>query len=263
MMLTRALSPRRVSLAGGGIIAAAVFATSSSSSSSTSPSSFARSVRAHYLRPDGDELPLLHRMQQEMSQRNVHFSWGEALPSDSAGVEVLVTRLPEPHELAALPALEKVVVPFAGPTEVTKDNVRNESAQRRSRQGSSSLLSSSPSSPPSSPPPHLLELHNCHFNAASTAELAVTLLLSVVKNVGYHDAALREEAAGGERPWTTGWAPGAAPSMTLNGRTALVLGYGAVGSRVASTLAALGMDVHAVARSQRSGTRTYRSSLAR
>ena len=43
----------------------------------------------------------------------------------------------------------------------------------------------------------------------------------------------------------------ATPSLTLNGRTALVLGHGAVGSRVASALAALGMDVHAVARSQR------------
>ena len=203
-MLNRALTPRRV-LAGSGIVAAALASSSSSSSSTPRP------VRAHYLRPDHDELPLLGRMRRDMLLQNVHFSWGEALPTDLKAVEVLITRLPEPQELAALPALEKVIVPFAGPTEVTKDNVREASAQRQqaARDGSPSSSWSSTSSPP------LLALHNCHFDAASTAELAVTLLLAAVKNVAHHDATLRAEAAGGTRPWTTGWAPGYVPLKSL------------------------------------------------
>ena len=53
------------------------------------------------------------------------------------------------------------------------------------------------------------------------------------------------------------------PLPTLNGRIALVLGYGAVGSRVARVLAALGMDVHVTRRKADKlgfdGTATVRS----
>ena len=83
-------------------------------------------------------------------------------------------------------------------------------------------------------------LHNLHHNAAPTAETALALLLAAAKRVVPFDRALR---AGDWRPrYET---PGEA---LLDGGTALVLGYGAVGRRVAAACRALGMDVVAVRR---------------
>jgi len=205
-------------VAGAGVLA------SQRSHCATGSSMASRQVRAHYLRPDADELDVLEALKRQ--HPTVNLTWGDSLPSSpkppgAAPVEVLITRLPTAAELDSLPQLRHVVVPFAGPTELTKSLVKERPA---------------------------LSLHNAHFNAASTAELAVSLLLAVAKRVVAQDAAFRAEVVAGT-PWTTGWDPEADTSLTLAGRRALILGYGAIGSRVGVALSALGMDVHAVRRS--------------
>jgi len=179
----------------------------------------ARAVRAHYLRPDPDELPLLEAV--AVSDPLVQLSWGETLPIDHTGLRVLITRLPTGDELDALaPDIEALIVPFAGPVEKTKNLIRERPQ---------------------------VSLHNCHFNATSTAELAVALFMSAVKRVVELDARMRREILNGV-PWTAGWEATAMDCPTLSGRTAVVLGYGAIGCRVAKVLQALGMEVHVVRR---------------
>ncbi len=67
---------------------------------------------------------------------------------------------------------------------------------------------------------------------ASTAELAVGLLLDVARNIS---ASTLEYAAGRS--------PAQRPGRQLRGRTAGILGYGSIGSHLADLLVAIGMDV--------------------
>ena len=120
-----------------------------------------------------------------------------------SGVQVLISRLPEDHELDKLnDSLEAVIVPFAGPTEAVKRLMRTRRAQ-----GSR------------------VTMHNGHFNAASTAELGIALMLAAVKRTGKNDADLKASCAAGE-PWVVGWEHTGLDSPTLAGRNVLVLGYG-------------------------------------
>ncbi|MHC4339654.1 MAG: NAD(P)-dependent oxidoreductase [Planctomycetota bacterium] len=87
--------------------------------------------------------------------------------------------------------------------------------------------------------PHVA-LHNLHHNAAPTAELAMALLLATAKRLLPMDRALRagdwSERYVEDRPFL------------CDGKTALVLGYGAIGRRVAHGCRALGMRVLATRR---------------
>jgi phosphoglycerate dehydrogenase-like enzyme len=126
---------------------------------------------------------------------------------------VLVRGLPSEEQLAACPRLERLVIPYAGLPERTR-------ALMLERPGAT--------------------VHNLHHNASPTAELAVALLMAVAKDVLALDRALRD----GD------WRPRHAPTraVTLAGRTALVLGYGAIGRRIAHALDALGLHVAAIRR---------------
>eukprot|EP00930_Biecheleria_cincta_P088525 TRINITY_DN77769_c0_g1_i1.p1 TRINITY_DN77769_c0_g1~~TRINITY_DN77769_c0_g1_i1.p1 ORF type:complete len:438 (-),score=61.49 TRINITY_DN77769_c0_g1_i1:203-1516(-) len=184
-----------------------------------------RRVRAFYLRPDVDELALLKEMSNTGNDEPVNVAWGEELPAAEV-VDVLIAQYPSAEELDALaPDLQSVVVPFAGPTAATTQLLRKR--------------------------PYL-SLHNCHFNAASTAELAIALVLAATKQVLQKDQRFRSEARAAvstKRPWTAGWEDRPTfNSKTLAKRRALVLGLGAIGTRVACVLSALGMEVHAVRR---------------
>lgn len=126
---------------------------------------------------------------------------------------VLVDGRPALETLESLPALEAVVVPFAGIPPETLQTVR-------ARPG--------------------ITLYNLHHNAATTAEKAIELLLAVAKGTLRNDARLRENDWGGRYETATG--------VTIAGREALVLGYGRIGARVAAVLAALGAKVRATKR---------------
>ena len=82
-----------------------------------------------------------------------------------------------------------------------------------------------------------IAVHNLRYNSGPTAEMAIALLLSVVKNILPADRELRAQR----------WAM-RMPLRMLHGATALVLGYGAVGRRVAELCSALGMRVMIIRR---------------
>lgn len=126
-------------------------------------------------------------------------------------VQVLVDGDP-PEALLDGPALERVVVPYAG----IRPSLREAAAARPG-----------------------LKVHNSHFNAAFVAQHAVALLLSCADRVGRYDAALRRG------DWRRGDGP---DTVHLAGRRAVLLGYGAIGRALVSMLRGLGLSVEAVRR---------------
>lgn len=89
-----------------------------------------------------------------------------------------------------------------------------------------------------------LRVHNLHHNATAVAEMAVALLLAAIRRLPAADAALRRG------DWTPRYTERS--GTTLAGRRALVLGGGAIGSRVARVLDALGVRVEVLRRRPRS-----------
>jgi len=143
----------------------------------------------------------------------------EALPAGFAP-RVLVRGVPTSAQLAACVHLERVIIPYAGVPERTRSLVSERAG---------------------------LSLHNLHHNAAPAAELAIALLLAAVKRVVPHDRDLR----GGD--WRRRY--GISETTTLAGRHALILGYGAIGRRVARMCRGLDMSVAAIRRGRDGGTR--------
>jgi phosphoglycerate dehydrogenase-like enzyme len=135
---------------------------------------------------------------------------------EPATFEVLVAGRPTREQLEASPRLKAVVIPFAGIPTVTRE-----------------LLSGYPH----------LAVHNLHHNAAATAEMALALLLAAAKRLVPADQALRRG------DWTPRYAADEG-ALGLAGKTALVLGYGAIGRRVARALCGLGLEVFAWRRSE-------------
>lgn len=129
--------------------------------------------------------------------------------------EILVAGRPEP-ELLARRGLEALVVPFAGLPAITAERLEEYAA---------------------------LPVYNLHHNAAPTAELALALLLAASKRLTPIERRFRagdwSDRGRGDQ------------ALRLEGRRALVLGYGAVGRRVARACAGLGMQVSAIARRAR------------
>jgi phosphoglycerate dehydrogenase-like enzyme len=87
-----------------------------------------------------------------------------------------------------------------------------------------------------------IQIRSLHHNAGPTAELALGLVLSAARGLVPADSLMRRQ------DWTTRFTP-PQPCMLLDGYPATVLGYGAVGRRVARGLAALGMRVRATRQS--------------
>lgn len=145
-------------------------------------------------------------------ESDITLTAGEVPPA--AEYEVLVDGRPTAALIGASRALRAVVVPWAGVPKQTRE-----------------LLLAHPH----------ITLHNLHHNAAATAEMAITLMLAAAKALIPLDRALR---AGDWRPRYAD-----ATSIELGGKTALVLGYGAIGRHVARICLALGMSVIAMRRS--------------
>ncbi|MBD3163402.1 MAG: hydroxyacid dehydrogenase [Candidatus Eisenbacteria bacterium] len=137
----------------------------------------------------------------------------ERRPERARGVEVLIAGLVPRRFLEAADRLHTLVIPYAG-------------VPRRTR----SLLADFPA----------LRVLNSHFNADDAAEHAWALLLAAAKRVVASDALLRRA------DWSARYGE---PSRSLNGGTLLVVGYGAIGRRVARYARAFGMRVLAVNRS--------------
>jgi phosphoglycerate dehydrogenase-like enzyme len=166
-------------------------------------------LRVHLLSPpDPESLALLH----ELLDPGVELTTGAELP-EPAAYEVLVAGRPQRRHVTASPQLRVVIIPWAGLPEETRV-----------------LLEAFPG----------LAVHNLHYNTTPVAEMAFALLLAAAKRIVPMDRALRRH------DWTPRYAP--VPSALLEGKTALILGYGSIGQRVARLCKAAGMHVIGIRR---------------
>jgi len=160
--------------------------------------------------PQPDDLAYLESLLEE----RISLTVGEIDQADP-GTTILIAGRPSREELAALPELETLIVPWIGIPPGTLDLAREFP---------------------------LLSLHNLHHNAAPTAEMAVALLLAAAKQIIPHDRALREG------DWTLRYQK-PAKTIFLAGKRALIVGYGEIGQRVGAALEGLGVEVSFIRRS--------------
>jgi phosphoglycerate dehydrogenase-like enzyme len=141
---------------------------------------------------------------------SIELSRGPDVADDSA---TLVGGVPTETQLDASARLTSLVIPWAGLPKSTAERLRAR--------------------------PHL-RAYNLHHNAAATSEMAIALLLAAAKRIVPADRALREH------DWGTRLTQDQAVSVA--GRRALIIGFGAIGQRVARACEGLGMRVVAISR---------------
>lgn len=164
-------------------------------------------LRVHILHPPPDDA-LEHLL--DLIAPSVRVTTGlEALESDT---DILVHGRPSQEQLARCSKLKALVIPYAGIPAETRDL----------------LLDSHPDLP----------VYNLHHNAVAASELALALFLSAAKSVVPVDRRFRTH------DWRSRY--DGAPTLLLEGKTAVILGFGAIGSRLATMCHALGMTVHVV-----------------
>ncbi|MFP4343262.1 MAG: NAD(P)-dependent oxidoreductase [Anaerolineales bacterium] len=164
--------------------------------------------------------PPVRRWQIYLEERlaeQVRLTYGPELPA-APEYEVLVAGRPSRAALEASPRLQTLVIPWAGLPEETR-----------------ALLGDFPQ----------LTVYNLHHNATFVAEMTLALLLAAAKHLLPPDRALRRH------DWTPRYGPN--PAVHLAGKRALILGYGAIGQRVARLCRCLGMEVHALRHRVRPG----------
>lgn len=143
---------------------------------------------------------------------NVTITSGGEVPDD-ARYDILIGGVPAEGHLSSRPGLKALIIPWSGLPRATR-----------------ALLEARPG----------IAVHNIHHNAGAAAEMAVALFLAAAKRIVPADRALRRG------DWSPRHEP--MPSLAVEGRRALVLGYGAIGRRVARMCLGLGMRVAAVRR---------------
>lgn len=142
----------------------------------------------------------------------IEVTTGDALP-EPADFHILVAGRPTRTQLAASPNLQALIIPFAGLPEPTRQ-----------------LMTEFPH----------VAVHNLHHNSAQTAEMAIALLMAAARCIVPIDRQFRQH------DWTPRYEPPA--EVILDGGTALILGYGAIGQRVARVCQAMGMRILAIRR---------------
>lgn len=166
-------------------------------------------LKVHYFTdPQADALEVL----LSKLGTGIHLSSGVEIPSHAA-YQVLINGTPKRAHLDASPNLNTLIIPYAGVPAATRD-----------------LLPDYPQ----------LKVYNLHHNAAPTAEMAIALLMAAAKHLLPFDRTFREH------DWRPSYQPD--PATLLEGKTALILGFGHIGQRVGHFCQALGMGVIAVRR---------------
>ncbi len=129
---------------------------------------------------------------------------------------VLIDGRPTEQKLESCPSLNSVIVPFAGVPLITR-----------------TVMAAHPE----------IALYNLHHNATETAETALALLLACAKRTVIADRMLR----------TGDWSIRYEPERTirLEGKTTLIVGFGAIGEKVARVLLGVGMKVIATRKTLR------------
>jgi phosphoglycerate dehydrogenase-like enzyme len=143
---------------------------------------------------------------------DIELSFGIQIP-DPAEYEVLVGGVPTREFIESSPYLKSLIIPWAGLPTATRE-----------------LMLEFPK----------ISVHNLHHNAPPTAEMALALLFSAAKFIIPYDKALRDH------DWTPRYQPN--PSMLLQGKTVLILGYGAIGQFIGKVLKAMGMRIIGIRR---------------
>lgn len=146
----------------------------------------------------------------------ISVDWGDPLQG-GGNYDVLVAGRPSLEQLQQNPAIQALIIPFAGIPAETREL----------------LLEHFPR----------LVVYNIHHNAVATAEMAMALLLATAKNLIPADRAIRKQ------DWRIRYSPN--QNIILSDRIVLILGYGAVGKNIARMCRAFGMMVHAFRRDDR------------
>ncbi|MBI1730052.1 hydroxyacid dehydrogenase [Candidatus Acetothermia bacterium] len=172
---------------------------------------FAKSEDKSYLSLVNEQEDLLFL--QSLLDKKVEIDIGADVPQKPE-YEILVTGRPTREYLTASDKLHTLIIPFAGLPETTRE-----------------MLYEFPG----------IKVHNLHFNADETAEMAVSLLMASAKHLIPIDRSFRQHEWGQryENP---------SSSILLFGKSALVLGYGEIGQRIAKICSALGMSVRVIKR---------------
>lgn len=157
-----------------------------------------------------DEFALTHLNKQ--LDASIHITTGADAP-ENASYSILIAGRPSIALLDASPNLTRLLIPFAGLPSVTKERLQDY--------------------------PHIA-VHNLHHNAPPTAEMALALLMAAARRLIPSDRDFRQY------DWTPRYQP--YPSVILKGKTALILGYGAIGEYLGTILKAMGMRIIGVRR---------------
>ena len=137
---------------------------------------------------------------------------------DPADYDILIAAFPQQALLEASPKLKALVIPFAGLPQPTQALLQNY--------------------------PHVA-VYNTPYNSVATAETALALMMASAKFLVKADRDLRRN------DWTLRYSE--QPQLVLEGRTALILGYGRIGRHMAPVCQALGMAVIGTKRRLRPG----------
>lgn len=154
--------------------------------------------------------------------KSIILTTGETLP-ESPDYQILIAGRPDKDFLMASPNLHTLIIPWSGLPRVTRK-----------------LLAEFPK----------LKVYNLHHNASPTAEMAITLMLAAARRLITIEQTFRKN------DWrhmydfdhgTIGTRPAHGP-LLLCGKTALLIGYGAIGRNIGKVCSALGMKVRAIRR---------------
>jgi phosphoglycerate dehydrogenase-like enzyme len=166
-------------------------------------------LSVHWLQPRSEAL--LSRLLDQLDP-GIDLTYGACLPTATA-FQILIASRPSLHHLAASPELRALIIPGAGLTEDIRVLMRDFPG---------------------------VSVHNMHHNAAAVAEMTIALMLAAAKFIVPIDRTFRQH------DWELPFSPD--PSLMMGNKVALVLGYGAVGRRVAAICQGLSMRVDTVRR---------------
>lgn len=130
-----------------------------------------------------------------------------------ADVEVLVNGVVSSDDIRELGDLKAIIVPWAGVSGPTRRAGRERG----------------------------IGVYNLHHNSGATSQTAIALMLAVTRRIVAMD---REFRGGSWRARFEG-----VDTMTLEGKTAVILGFGEIGKKVGTACEAMGMRVIGVSRS--------------
>ena len=166
----------------------------------------------YFIDPQTEALEILY----SRLETGIHLSAGKEIIS-GARYHILINGTPTLEHLQASPDLHTLIIPYAGVPQATRAILADFSE---------------------------IKVYNLHHNAAPTAEMTIALLMAAAKFLVPIDRAFRESN------WTPRYQTN--PSLLLEGRCALILGFGHIGQRVGRFCQALGMQVIGVRRNPKS-----------